>query len=361
MYGTITRKGNPVATVYDHEKDLQLSVQLIRWMLEVVGAWPKPTTISLLKRYAYALWYAICISLISFLIVPSIISMIVEMERTYAMVKLAGALSFMILAIAKYVSLIFHEKDIRSGIEHIRSDWMNTRYYGDRIIMIKSAKFGRHLVTLCAGFMYGGAAFFYLAVPYSIGKVTEDDGNLTYWPMRYPVATMIIDVRYSPTNEIFFWVQCLSGFLAHSITATGCSIAAVFAMHVYGRMEILTQWIEHLIDGREDLCDDMNERLAMIVQQHVQILHFISLTDKVLREISIIEVIQCTVTICLVGHAAIVEWESKNPTSYITYIVLTLSFTFNIFILCYVGELVTEKYKKIGEVSYTIDWYRYQE
>ncbi|XP_011684387.1 PREDICTED: odorant receptor 4-like [Wasmannia auropunctata] len=61
---------------------------------------------------------------------------------------------------------------------------------------------------------------------------------------------------------------------------------------------------------------------------------------------------------CLVGHHAIVEWESKNPTSYITYIVLTLSFIFNIFILCYIGELVAEKYKKIGEVSYTIDWYR---
>ncbi|XP_011684709.1 PREDICTED: uncharacterized protein LOC105448045 [Wasmannia auropunctata] len=272
MYGTFTKKGNPVATVYDHEKDLQLSVQLIRWMLEMIGAWPKPTAISSLKRYPYALWHVICISLISFLIVPSVMSMMLEMERTYVMVKLCGALSFMVLAIVKYISLIFHEKDIRSGIKHIQSDWINTRHYGDRIIMIKSAKFGRHLVTICAGLMYGSAVFFYLAVPYSVGKVTEDDGNLTYWPMRYPVAKMIIDVRYSPTNEIFFWVQCLSGFLAHSITATGCSIAAVFAMHVYGRMEILIQWIEHLIDGREDLCDNMNERLSIIVQQHVRIL-----------------------------------------------------------------------------------------
>lgn len=39
------------------------------------------------------------------------------------------------------------------------------------------------------------------------------------------------------------------------------------------------------------------------------------------------------------------EWESKKTTSYITYTVLLLSFTFNIFIFCYIGELVAEKVK----------------
>ncbi|XP_011684706.1 PREDICTED: uncharacterized protein LOC105448042 [Wasmannia auropunctata] len=305
MHGTTTGKANSVATVYDHEKDLQLSVQLIRWMLEVVGAWPKSNAISWIERYAYAMLHVICVSLISFIVVPAVMSIMLEIDNTYIIIKISGALSFMILAIVKYCSLIFHEKDIRNGIKHIQSDWKNTRYYDDRIIMIKSAKFGRHLVTICACFMYGSAVFFYFAVPYSIGKITENDGNLTYWPIRYPVARKIIDVRYSPANEIFFWVQCLSGFLAHSITATGCSIAAVFAMHVYGRMEILIQWIEHLIDGREGLCDKMNDRLAMIVQQHVRILRFISLTDKVLREISIIEVVQCTGSMCIVGYHAI--------------------------------------------------------
>ncbi|XP_024869585.1 uncharacterized protein LOC112453208 isoform X2 [Temnothorax curvispinosus] len=197
--------------------------------------------------------------------------------------------------------------------------------------------------------MYGGAVFFYLALPFSVGKITESDGNLTYRPLVYPVARAIVDVRYSPVSEIFFWMQCLSGFLAHSITATGCSLAAVFAMHAYGRMEILIRWIEHLLNERKDLCDTMDERLAMIVEQHVRVLRFIALTNKILREISVVEVVQCT------------EWESKKTTSYITYIVLLLSFTFNIFIFCYIGELVAEKWKKIGEVSYMIDWYRLSE
>ncbi|XP_024876939.1 odorant receptor 63a-like isoform X2 [Temnothorax curvispinosus] len=344
----ITEKANPVATVYDHKKDLQLSLQLNRWMLELIGAWPK-STISWTERYAYRLLNVICTSLISFLVIPAVVCIVLEMNDSYIILKLSGALSFCVLAVVKYSSLIFHEKDIRRGIKHIESDWINTRHYGDRIIMIRSAKFGRRLVTICAFFMYGGAVFFYLALPFSVGKITESDGNLTYRPLVYPVARAIVDVRYSPVSEIFFWMQCLSGFLAHSITATGCSLAAVFAMHAYGRMEILIRWIEHLLNERKDLCDTMDERLAMIVEQHVRVLRFIALTNKILREISVVEVVQCT------------EWESKKTTSYITYIVLLLSFTFNIFIFCYIGELVAEKWKKIGEVSYMIDWYRLSE
>jgi len=51
-------------------------------------------------------------------------------------------------------------------------------------------------------------------------------------------------------------------------------------MHAYGRTEILMQWIEHLVDGREDLCDNMNERLAMIVEQHIRILRWVTFRES---------------------------------------------------------------------------------
>lgn len=37
------------------------------------------------------------------------------------------------------------------------------------------------------------------------------------------------------------------------------------------------------------------------------------------------------------------EWESKEIASYVTYTILLISLTFNIFIFCYIGELVTEQ------------------
>ncbi|XP_018310067.1 uncharacterized protein [Mycetomoellerius zeteki] len=351
-------KVNPVTVVNDYKKDLRLSIQLNRWILKPLGAWPKSIKISFIERYAYMLVNVICISLISFLFVPSAIYLVLEMDDAYDILKLTGPLNFCLMAVIKYSSLIFRENDIRSGIEHIANDWINTRYYNDRMIMIRSAKFGRRLVTICAVFMYGGATFYYLALPLSNGKITEDGGNLTYRPLMYPVSSMIVDARRSPISDIFFCVQALSGFIVHSITTGACSLAAVFAMHAYGRLEVLMQWIEHLVDGREDFCDNVDERVAMIVQQHVRILHFITLTDKMLREISMVEILGCTLSMCFLGYFVITEWERKDMTSYVTYIVLYMSLTFNIFILCYIGELVAEKCKKIGEKSYMIDWHR---
>ncbi|EGI63174.1 hypothetical protein G5I_08482 [Acromyrmex echinatior] len=270
----IMEKTNPVIDVNDYKKDLRLSIQLNRWILKPLGAWPKSIKISFIERYAYMLVNVICISLIGFLFVPSAIYLVLEMDDAYNILKLTGPLNFCLMAVIKYSSLIFRENDIRSGIEYIANDWINTRYYDDRMIMIKSAKFGRRLVTICAVFMYGGATFYYLALPLSNGKITEDGGNLTYRPLMYPVSSMIVDTRCSPIGEIFFCVQCLSGFIVHSITTGACSLAAVFAMHAYGRLEVLMQWIEHLVDGREDFCDNVDERLAMIVQQHVRILQY---------------------------------------------------------------------------------------
>jgi len=263
---------NSIATVHDNEKNMQLSIQLNRWILKPIGVWPKLTEISRMERYAYGLVNVICTSLIGFLFIPSAIFMLLEMNDVYLILKLSGPLSFCLMAVVKYSSLIFRENDIRSGIRHIESDWINTRHSNDRIIMIRNAKFGRRLVSICALFMYGGAVFYYLAVPFSKGKITENDGNLTYRPLVYPVASVILDARHSPISEILFWIQCLSGFIAHSITVGACSLAAVFAMHAYGRLEVLIQWLEHLVDGREDFCDNVDKRLAMIVQQHVRIL-----------------------------------------------------------------------------------------
>ncbi|XP_014487905.1 PREDICTED: odorant receptor 22c-like, partial [Dinoponera quadriceps] len=102
-----------------------------------------------------------------------------------------------------------------------------------------------------------------------------------------------------------------------------------------------------------------DDRLAMIVQQHVRILRFISLTDRMLREISVVEIVGCTLNMCFLGYYTItLEWGSVEIAAYVTYITLLLSFTFNIFIFCYIGELIIEQCKKIGEVSYMIDWYR---
>ncbi|XP_019699408.2 uncharacterized protein LOC105188541 isoform X2 [Harpegnathos saltator] len=324
-----------VATVHDYKKDMQLSIQLNRWIMKPIGVWPRSIESSWAEKSSYIL-----------------------VEDNYDKLRLSGPVNFCIMVVFKYFSLIGRENDIRRGFKHIENDWMNTQYYSDRNIMIRNAKFGRRLVVICALFMYGGAMFYYVAMPFSHSKITEPGSNLTYRPLVYPVARLIVDARYSPVSEIFFWLQCVSGFVAHSVMTVACSLAAVFVMHACGRMKILIKWIEHLVDGREDFCSDVDERLAMIVQHHVRVLRFVSLTDRILREISIVEIVGCTSNMCFLGYYVITEWETGELTNYVTYTIILISLIFNIFIFCYIGELIAEQCKKIGEVSYMIEWHR---
>lgn len=138
--------------------------------------------------------------------------------------------------------------------------------------MIEKVYSGRRLVTICIVFTYGAASFYYIVLPLMSGKVLAPDMNITYRPVPFPVASFLMDIRYSPTNEIVIFIQCLYGFAAHSIAAGACSLAAVFTMHACGQLQVLMNWLEHLLDGREDMCSNVDERMASIIQQHVRTL-----------------------------------------------------------------------------------------
>ncbi|XP_018364266.1 PREDICTED: uncharacterized protein LOC108761973 [Trachymyrmex cornetzi] len=112
-----------------------------------------------------------------------------------------------------------------------------------------------------------------------------------------------------------------------------------------------------LVDGREDFSNNVDQRLAITVQEHVRILCFIKLTEKILHQVSLVEVVGCMLNIYFLGYYTIMEWEDGFAV-YITYIAVPMNFVFNLFVFCYIDELVAEQCKKVSEISYMIDWHR---
>ncbi|XP_015431092.1 PREDICTED: uncharacterized protein LOC107187489 [Dufourea novaeangliae] len=345
----------------EYEENVDLSIQWNRWILKPMGVWPSSHNVSCLEKSFNRLMNVVCYGLISFLFVPCGLYVMLEVKDTYNKLKLFGPLIFCMTAYIKYYSLMVHANDIRECIRHIEWDWKNVQHQEDRSIMIANANFGRRLVRVCTFFMYSGFLFYYIAVPVNVGKVVAEEGNRTFVPMVFPFSRLIADTRDSPTNEILFSIQLLGGMLIHGIAAGACSLAAAFAVHACGQMEVLKCWMEHLVDGREDMSKSVDVRIANIVSQHVRILKFLALIEKALTQISLAEFLGCTLDICLVGYYIIVEWSSNDMTAAVTYTIILTSLIFNIFIFCYIGELVAEQCKKVGEMSYMIDWYRLPE
>ncbi|KAF7381315.1 hypothetical protein HZH66_013709 [Vespula vulgaris] len=335
------------------DENANFNVQLNRWILKSIGAWPKSSDVSYCQIYLHRLNKTICYALIIFLMIPCGLYLTLEVKDTYDKLRLTGPLSFCLMAIIKYCALNIRENDIRQCFEYIEWDWKKVKHNEDLQIMKENANLSRRIVIVCATFMYSSAAFYYIAVPFARGMITEMDSNVTYRPLVYPVAKIIVDARRSPINEIFFGIQCISGFLTHSITTAACGLAATFAMHACGQLQLIISCLENLVDGREDSNDTIEERLADIVQRHVRALNFISLTEEVLNEISLVEVVGYNYQ-----YLYSQGWQYNETMGRVTYIILFVSVTFNIFIFCYIGELLADQCQKVGERSYMIDWYR---
>lgn len=264
-------KEKPIVTEHNYKRNVDLSIQWNRWLLIPIGTWPNFRK-SLLGKYLSSLINVICFGLIGFMLVSCTLYLVIEVEEAYHKIKMIGPLSFFLMTFMKYYLLILQENHISEGCERIEWDWKNIEHHEDRNIMAQNASYGRRLVAICTFFLFSAFAFFYIVVPASVGQVVTEDGNLSFVPLPFPASRLIADVRYSPSNEIIFSIQTLTGVVMHIVTSAACSIAAVFAVHACGQMQVLMNWLEHLIGGRSDMSNIVDERIASIVTQHNRIL-----------------------------------------------------------------------------------------
>lgn len=254
---------------------VNLSIEWNRWVMKPMGVWPQSSNVSKVRRCFRLLTNVLCYCLISFLFVPCGIYVIYEVEDIYDKLKLIGPIIFSVMAFLKYSSLIIHENEIRECVRLIEWDWRNASHREDRSIMVANAIFGRRLVKICAFFMGSGFVFYYVAVPISVGKVLHMETNRTFIPLMFPFPEMIVDTQSSPANEIIMSIRFVAGIVLHAVAVGSCSLAAVFATHLCGQMEILMCWLGHLVDGRDDMSGTMNDRVANIVSQHVRVLKYV--------------------------------------------------------------------------------------
>ncbi|XP_063993422.1 uncharacterized protein LOC135171052 isoform X2 [Diachasmimorpha longicaudata] len=343
--------------------DADYAIDIIKWLLKPLGLWPKTLNTTCFEKMTAIFLMSICTFLLAFLIVPGSLFTFVKIKNPAVRLKLTGPLSFCVMGIMKYYSLAAERHNIANCIRHMTADWQKIVSTRDRAIMLAYAQFGRYGATICTGFMYSGALFYAVILPY-VSTGAKNEANVTIRSLAYPSYYVLFDPQESPAYELVFSTHCLCAFVMHSITSATCSLAVVFAMHACGQLEILIMWLNDLVDGGGDKHrrdDDADERFSEIIDQHVRTLSFIIRAEGVLREICLVEICGCTLNICFIGYYLMMEWAQADAMGMTTYTILLISFVFNIFLFCYVGELLTEECKKVGQTTYMMEWYRLPE
>ncbi|XP_076235775.1 uncharacterized protein LOC143180128 [Calliopsis andreniformis] len=334
------------------------SLQLNRWFLKPIGAWPRTSSTSKLERTISIVLIILCYFFMAFTVVPSVLNIILADEEIRLKLKLLGPLGHWLVGGVNYTILLLHGENIQNCVEHMKKDWEIISRPKDQELMLKNAKFGRYVAVFCATFMQGGVLSY--CVVTAVTKRIVEDGNETRIVHMLPcsVYKKLLNVDTSPTNEIVLASQFLSGFIVNSSTVGAFSLAAVFTAHACGQLGVLMTWITEFVNDPVEWKKNvyLND-IGTIVEHHLRVLSFISRIEYVMNQICFMELFQCTLDICMLGYYILTEWSDHDVKNLAIYFIILISMSFNIFTACYIGELLSEQCKKVGEVVYMSNWY----
>ncbi|KAL6426529.1 hypothetical protein ACFW04_009154 [Cataglyphis niger] len=339
---------------FSYQQDIRYIFKLNNWILGSLGIWP--VAIRGIGQHASTIAIALCNLALAFAIVPCALHILYDEKDITIKLKLFGLLAFCLTAMTKYCILAIRRPKILRCIEYVKSDWWQVTLKSDRKMMLKYAATGRNLTIIGASFMYTAGIIYHMILPFcSEHKVN----NQTVRPLVYPTYSKFRHSQISPVYEIVYVAHCMCGYTIYSVTAGACGLAALFATHACGQIQMIITRLEDLLDGEKfKQGHNVHQRIAAIVKNHVRVIRFAAIVEEVLQEVCLVEFTSSVCTICLLEYYCILDWQQDDRVGLATYSLLLVSFCFNVYILCYIGELLMEKSSQIGLICYTINWYQ---
>ncbi|XP_036147232.1 odorant receptor 43a [Monomorium pharaonis] len=337
-----------------YQRDIRYVFKLNNWILGSLGIWP--VAIRGIRQHMFKIAITIWNLALSFAIVPCALHIVYDEKDIILRMKLCGLLAFCLTAMTKYCILVIRRPKIHRCIEHVKNDWWQVTFRSDRELMLRYATTGRNLTIIGVSFMYAAGIIYHFILPFcSEHKIN----NQTIRPLVYPTYSKFSQSQISPVYEIVYVAHCMCGYTIYSVTAGACGLAALFATHACGQIQILVSRLEDVLLGeRFEQIPNVHRRIAAIVQNHVQIIRFAAVVEEVLQEVCLVEFTSSVCTICLLEYYCIVDWKADDRIGLATYLLLLVSFCFNVYILCYIGEVLMEKSSQIGSICYMINWYQ---
>ncbi|XP_032669637.1 odorant receptor 4-like isoform X2 [Odontomachus brunneus] len=350
----LSRDGHAMSSNNSHQRDMQYIFTPSSWFLGSIGIWP--IAFRGIGQHVSKIAIVICNFVLGFAIIPCALNIIYDQKDLNIRLKLSGLLGFCSTAMMKFIVLVIRRPKIRQCIEHVKNDWWQVKLKSDRKLMLKYAGTGRKLSIISTSSMYIAGFIYHLVLPFC----TEHKiGNQTIRPLVYPTYSQFTQTQVSPIYEIVYLAHCMCGYTMYTVTAGSCGLAAIFASHACGQIGVIASRLNDLSQGKHyEQTMDINQRIATIVKSHVRVLRFAILVDEILQEVCLLEFASSIFTMCLPEYFCIVDWQDSDTVGLTTYFLLFISFCFNMYILCYIGELLMEKSGQIGSICFMIDWYQ---
>ncbi|XP_067204362.1 odorant receptor 13a-like [Linepithema humile] len=341
-----------------YKKDVIDILMWNRWLLRVLGVWPLvyPDTTRIEKILAI-FSFALCWTVLSLFLILTSMYTFSDRSIMSEKMKMLGPLGYVFFSMLKYFFLVVRHKSIRQCIKILSADWCMVKEECHRKIMVRDAEKGHLLSKFCIVFMYCGGLSYNTVMPF-LSQAPEHEQNVTVRPMAYLGFDILFNLQLMPVYVFAFLLQCFTGVVMFNITTSVCCLAAMFVAHACGQINIVISRVKNLVKSEQNNNVKFEQGIAIIMQHHVRALRFSANIEDTLREICLVELVGTTLIMCLVEYSLMMEWNNSDSIAIFTYFFLFISFVFNIFIFCYISELLTEQCSKVGHTTYKIEWYK---
>ncbi|XP_031834886.2 odorant receptor Or2-like [Nomia melanderi] len=338
----------------NYEEDMQYTVKYSRFFLKAIGVWPLIAEHTSTREKIVSIFLIIFFSFcVLFVLIPSSYYCFFYVTDVTVMIELYGPISYCALIGVKYCYLGVKATTYGRCMKHMEKHWISVEDAEQRGILKGNTSVARKITTVCAVLFYSSTGSYYIAMPLwsPVFRRSETDR-----PLVHPGYEFFVDEQATPTYEFIFIMHCCYCFVTCSVSTANCSLIALFSSHARGLIQVQVARLRDLVE-HEGKDIKSQSRLSVIVKNHVEILTFTKNVAQALQEVCFAEVLASVIVTCAAEYLCVLEFKNHNTIATGTYLGLIFSFVFNIFIICYAGQLLVDEGERLGDAYYDIKWY----
>lgn len=121
MHLITLNESNCKARNLKYKEDIAYVTKHSKWILKSIGIWP--SVLKDVSKFLPKIVFGLCNFVLFFAIIPCILYIVIEENDTMIRFKLFGLLSFSLVALIKYWTLLYRKSRIKNCVEQIWIDW----------------------------------------------------------------------------------------------------------------------------------------------------------------------------------------------------------------------------------------------
>uniref|UniRef100_A0A3F2ZDC3 Odorant receptor n=1 Tax=Lutzomyia longipalpis TaxID=7200 RepID=A0A3F2ZDC3_LUTLO len=169
-------------------------------------------------------------------------------------------------------------------------------------------------------------------------------------PVFVKIPPIIIADENPYKNIISICFSIISYFLVVELIIVGDAIFLIIFAHFEGELRALAEVIERLNDAKVAQ-DDSKEILLFVYESHLNVLANVRIFQKIYWHLNLHLIGTNFLYVCLLLY--ITRFYDSPMVMYVT----TLLLIFQLFLICFLGEILRTRTEAIGEALYHTQWY----